>query len=131
MALTTYGKNELNDHIDGKGSWTPAGVYLVLSTADIAADQSGLAEPANGYARLQTQASDWNVSASGTLTNAADLSFAVATGSWGTIAYFGLAETSVKATEDVYIYAALDSSQAITTDQILTFPAGSLTITAT
>ena len=130
MALTTYGKNKVNDHLTKKTAWTPAGAYLVASTADIAADQSGLAEPADTYARVATSGSDWNASASGTLTNAAEIAFAVAGASWGTIAYVGLAETGVATTTDVYIYAALDASKAISTGQYLRFPAGTITLTA-
>lgn len=70
-SFANYWENEILDHIFGKGSYTPPAIYVGLSTAEPLDDASGLAEPSgNGYARVQTSASDWNAASGGSLDNA-------------------------------------------------------------
>ena len=89
--FSDYWENKILDHIFGKGSHTPPTIYVGLSTADPTDDGSGLAEPSgNGYARVQTSASNWNTASNGSLDNAGDITFAQATGSWGMITHFAL-----------------------------------------
>ena len=89
--FSDYWENEILDHIFSKGNYTPPTIYVGLSTADPADDGSGLSEPRdNGYARVATSSSDWNVASGGAVTNANDIIFPKATGSWGTITHFAL-----------------------------------------
>ena len=89
--FSDYWKNEILDHIFSKGSYTPPTIYVGLSTADPTDDGSGSAEPSdNGYARVATTGSDWNVASGGAVANANDIIFPQATGSWGTITHFAL-----------------------------------------
>ena len=79
---------ELLDHLFGVGAYTPPTIYAALSTADPTDAGSGLAEPANNYAR-PTHAS-WNTAAAGAIDNNGVLSFAVPSGTWGLITYCAL-----------------------------------------
>lgn len=128
MSYSDYLENEFIDHITGKGAYTAPTCYLGLSTADPGEDASGLSEPSgNGYARVETEASDWNAASSGSTTNAADISFPAATGSWGTITHVALFDAASGG--NMLASGELDSPQAITADQIARFTAGDLTLT--
>jgi hypothetical protein len=95
MSFSNYLELELLDHLMGKGSYTPPTVYIALSTADPGEAGAGMAEPSgNGYQRKQTAAGDWNVASSGQTTNANELAFPEATGSWGTITHFAFFDAS-------------------------------------
>jgi len=123
-----YLENELLDHVMGKGSYTPPTIYVALSTADPQDDASGLAEPSgNGYARKQTAAADWNVAASGATDNANDITFAQATGSWGTITHFALMDAATAG--NMLMHGALTASKTIGNGDTAKFAAGDLDIT--
>jgi len=127
MSLSNYLENKLLDHITGKSSYSAPTCYVGLSTADPGDDGSGLAEPSgNGYARVETSASDWNSASGGSITNAEAISFPAATGNWGTITHVVLFDAASGG--NMLASGALDSSQAISTDQVARFAAGTLTI---
>lgn len=72
----------------------PATRYIALSTTTPADDGTNFTEPVgNAYARVATTAADWGA-ASGTApavkSNSVALTFPTATGSWGTITWFGI-----------------------------------------
>lgn len=95
MLISNYLENKLADHVVGKTSFTMPAVYLALSTANPAEDGSGLTEPSgNGYARKSTAGSDWTAASGGAAVTANALSFATATGSWGTVTHFALMDAN-------------------------------------
>lgn len=84
---------------------------------------------ASGYASLTVNASDWTVSASGVgykATNATSLTFNTATGGWGTLTHFALAEST---NNKVGIYGTITPNQEIVAGDTPTFPPGALEIT--
>jgi hypothetical protein len=96
-----------------------------LSTADPLDDASELAEPSgNCYARVQTSASDWNAASCSSLDNANDITFAQATGSWGTITHFALFDAS--ASGNMLAHGALSQSKAIGSSDTARFESGDL-----
>jgi hypothetical protein len=126
-SFTYYWENEILDHIFGKGSYTPPAIYVGLSTADPLDDASGSAEPSgNGYARVQTAASDWNPASGGSLDNANDITFAQATGNWGTITHFTLFDAVTGG--NMLAHGALSQSKAIDGSDTAGFEAGDLDI---
>ena len=126
-SFTNYWEDEILDHIFGKGSYAPPTIYLGLSTADPLDDASGLAEPSgNGYARVQTSASDWNAASGGSLDNANDLTFAQATGGWGTIIHFVLFDAATGG--NMLAHGALSQSKAVESSDTAIFEAGDLDI---
>ena len=125
--LTDYWENEILDHLFGNGSYTPPTIYVGLSTGDPLDDTSGLAEPSgNGYARVQTASSDWNAASGGSVDNVNDISFAQATGSWGTITHFALFDAADGG--NMLAHGALSQSKAIGSSETARFEAGALDI---
>lgn len=102
----------------------PTAWYLGLFTANPNEDGSGATEiSGNGYARKSV-----SFSVSGNLaTNSAAVEFDVATGSWGTISHVAVFDASSGGNQ--IAYAALTTSKAIDTDDVLRFPAGDVDIT--
>ena len=94
--FSDYLKNEVLDHVFGKGAYTPPTIYVALSTTEPADDGTNVTEPDSGdaYVRVETAASDWSAAGGsyddGVLKNSEPIEFAEATGAWRTIAYFAL-----------------------------------------
>ena len=125
--FSDYWENKILDHIFGKGNYTPPTIYVGLSTADPTDDGSGLAEPSgNGYARVQTSASDWNAASGESLNNVSDIIFPKATGSWGTISHFALFDTATGG--NMLAHGTLSQSKAIDSSYTPIFDAGDLNI---
>ena len=125
--FSDYWENKILDHIFGKGSYTSPTIYVGLSTADPTDDGSGLAEPSgNGYARTQTSASDWNAASNGSLDNSNDITFAQATGSWGTITHFALFDAITAG--NMLAHGVLSQSKTIGNSDTARFQAGDLDI---
>lgn len=125
--FSDYWENKILDHIFGKGSYTPPTIYVGLSTADPTEDGSGLAEPSgNGYAREQTSASDWNAASNGSLDNAGNITFAQASGNWGTITHFALFDATTAG--NMLAYGVLSQSKSISESDTARFQAGDLRI---
>lgn len=120
-------ENEILDHIFGKGSYTPPTIYVGLSTADPLDSGSGLAEPSgNGYARVATSSGSWTTSSGGSLSNASDISFPQATGSWGTITHFALFDAA--SAGNMLAHGALNQSKTVASGETAKFAAGDLDV---
>ena len=125
-AMSNYLENEILDHILGTGAYTmPSQVYLGLAINSLGEDGSGTELYGNGYSR---QAIDFDAASGATTDNSADVTFSAATGSWGTVAYFGLFDAATYG--NLLIHGAFSASKTITTGDILRISAGSLDITA-
>jgi hypothetical protein len=125
--FSNYWENKILDHIFGKGSYTPPTIYVGLSTADPTDNGSGLAEPSgNAYARVQTSASNWNTASNGSLDNGSDITFAQATGSWGTITHFALFDAATAG--NMLAHGTLTQSKTIGDSDTARFQAGDLDI---
>lgn len=126
-SFSNYWENKLLDHIFGKGNLTPPVIYLGLLTAEPDDDGTGLAEPSgNGYQRVQTSASHWNVSTGGSLDNTGDIFFPMATGNWGTVSHFALFDASTGG--NMLAYGTLSPAKIIGSGAIAKFVAGDLTV---
>jgi hypothetical protein len=126
-SFSDYWENKILDHIFGKGSYTPPTIYVGFSTADPTDSGTGLTEPSgNGYARVQTSASDWNTAANGSLNNAGNITFAQASGNWGTITHFALFDAATAG--NMLAHGALSQSKSISESDMARFEAGDLQI---
>jgi len=127
--LSNYAENELADHIVGKGTYTPpATYYLSLHTANPAEDASGTEVSGGSYARKSFVAADIEDAASQATQNANAITFAEATGAWGTVTHFAVWDAS--SSGNMLIYGALGSSIAPTSGFEVSFAAGELDFTA-
>ena len=128
MSFADFWEDEVLDHLFGKGVYNPPTIWVGLSTADPLDDESGLAEPSgNNYARVETSGSDWDAASGGATANATAITFPAASGSWGTVTHICLFDAS--SAGNLLASVALDSSQAVTTDQIPRFSAGEIDVT--
>lgn len=126
-SFSDYWENKILDHIFGKDGLAPPIIYLGLSTAEPAEDGTDLAEPSgNAYERVQTSASDWNISAGGSLDNLSDVTFAMATGNWGTITHFAMFDAATGG--NILAYGSLSPSKVISSGDIAKFVAGDLVL---
>lgn len=126
-SFSNYWENKLLDHIFGKGDLTPPVIYLGLLTAEPGEDGTGLAEPSgNAYERVQTSASDWNISTGGSLDNIVDIVFPMVTGSWGKVTHFALFDSATDG--NMLAYGTLSPAKVIGSGVIAKFAAGDLVI---
>lgn len=119
---------QILDHFFGKATMAQPSIFVALSTADPTDDGSGVAEPVgNGYARVSAGAAAWNA-ATGTApaiaANGQPVTFAQATGSWGTLTHFALFDASTGGT--FLGSGALNTPTAIGNGDTAEFSAGSL-----
>lgn len=122
-SASDYSENKILDHITGKAEFAKPTAYVGLSTADPTDDGSGLAEPSGGsYARVQTSAANWNSAASGSISNAQDITFPEATGSWGTITHFALFDA--ESGGNMLAHGDLTVSKAVSSGDTVKFSGG-------
>ena len=126
-SFSNYWENKLLDYIFSKGSLTPPVIYLGLLTAEPGEEGTGLAEPSgNAYQRVQTSASDWNVSAGGSLDNSGEIIFPMATGNWGTITHFALFDAATGG--NMLAYGTLSPAKVIGSGAIAKFVESDLAV---
>lgn len=127
-SFADYWENEILDHAMMQGSYTMlSNIWVGLSTANPTDDASGLAEPSgNGYARVSTDAADWDAASGGTLDNANAITFPEATGSWGTVTHFALFDAASGG--NMLAHGALGTSKSITSGDTPQFAAGDLDV---
>lgn len=88
-SLSDYLELELLDHVFEVAAYTPPTIYIALSTADPGDSGGTIAEPVgNGYARKAHAA--WNAAATRAIDNNGVITFAQASGAWGTITHYAI-----------------------------------------
>lgn len=116
-------------------SWTkPTTIAVALTTAVSTATGIGTeVSNSNAYARVacNPSTSNWSLSlVSGveTITNVNAITFAVATGSWGTVTSIALTDSATYGSGNLLAFGTLSSSQVISTSNQFIIPAGGLTL---
>lgn len=85
--------NSVLDNLLGSTTILPATVYIGLMTAAPNPDGSGVVEPVgNAYARVAVtnNPANWPAAAARVKQHANDITFAAATGNWGTLTHVGV-----------------------------------------
>jgi hypothetical protein len=131
MPFTTYLNNALLNEVFGGTTYTPPEtLYIGLSTTTPTTSGNNITEPSgNGYARVAVanNTANWSVASNGQTKNGTAISFPVATGSWGTVTYFFIADA--ESGGNILGYGALTTAQTVANGDTLTFAPNSLTIT--
>lgn len=133
MSFTNYLEDVILDEVFGGTNYTPpATLYIGLSTQQPAEDGTGIAEPptANGYSRADVANTGVNWPATGgdgTKSNGTAITFPQASGDWGTVTHFFIADADTAG--NILAYGTLGVSKTIGTGDTASFGAGSLTIT--
>lgn len=127
MSFSDYAEGKVLDHVFGLGAYTVPTLYVAVSTADPLDSGANAAEPVgNGYTRITTAPSDWSRTAD-QVSNANQLAFPEATGTWGTLTHFMVYDAATGG--NMVFHGALTTSKAIAANETLRFPAGNLTFT--
>lgn len=128
---SSYLEAKLIDHTTGKTAYTMPSVWVGLYTA-APTDAGGGTEvstTSTGYARKSTAAADWTAASGNpaSASNANAITFATASGSWGTVTHFGLFDAASGG--NMLRWGALGTAKAIGSGDTASFAAGALTIT--
>jgi len=103
----------------------PSSFYIALFTSNPAEDASGTEVSTSGTAYAR-QSATFTVSGN-EATNSAAIEFPTATASYGTVTHIGVYDASTGG--NLIAYAALTTSKAIDTGDVLRLPANDLDIT--
>jgi len=129
-SFSNYLENKILDHVFGGTTYSaPSTLYFALSTADPTEDGSSIAEPSgNNYARaaVTNNKTNWGTASGGIVSNAADITFNTASGSWGTITHFAVFDASSGG--NMLIYGSLTESKTIGTGDTPKFNIGDVSI---
>ena len=125
MSFSNYLEYAILDHIFDESSYTAPTWYVALSTTDPGEDGSTITEPVgNGYTRIVLGATTRTLNS---VVNDAAVTYAAASGSWGTIAYIALFDA---VTAGNFLGSnALDSALAVGSGETARFQAGDITVT--
>ena len=124
--MSDYLELKFLDHFTGRASTTaPSAVYLGLAVGSIADNAGGTELSGSNYSR---KAITFAVASGGAISSNASVEFDPATGSWGTVAYWGIWDASTSG--NLLFHGAFTASKAIATGDILKVASGSLTISA-
>ena len=125
-AMSDFLELEVLDHVLGTGSYTmPTTVRIGLSTGSFGDDNSGTELTGNGYAR---QAITFAAASSGSAATNATVTFPTATGSWGSVGFWGIFDAASGG--NLLIHGAFDSAKTIGTGDVFRINSGDLTVTA-
>lgn len=124
MSFSNTFENRVLTWVFTTGSATrPTSWHVALFTSNPAEDGSGTEVSGGDYAR---QSATFTVTGNAA-NNSAALEYPVATASYGTVTHVGVYDASTSG--NLIAYAALTSSKAIDTGDVLRIPAGDLDIT--
>lgn len=103
---------------------SPSIVYVGLFTSDPTDAGSGTEVAGNGYAR---RSATFATPSNGVSTTSATIEFPQATGSWGTVAFFGIYDALTGG--NLLIHGALTTSKTIDNGDVFRITSGNLTVT--
>lgn len=128
-SITDFLENELLDHIFNASYTSPASIFLALCTADPtdAATGASMNEVANSGSYARTAIS-FGAAAARTVTQDADVDFPQATGSWGTVTHWAIADSGTHGAGNVLAHGAFGTSKAINTNNTPSVASGEVTV---
>ena len=124
-AFSNYLENALiNGTLRATSYTAPTTVYVGLFTSDPTDAGSGTEVSGNAYAR---QSATFAAPSSGVSSTSADVQFPQATGTWGTVGWFGIFDALT--TGNLMYHGALTASKTIETGDVFKIASGNLTVT--
>lgn len=136
-AMSDYLEDKFRRHIFKATSYTmPTVLAIALHTSDPTDTGSTATEVANSNAYARTTlnpsaGSNWTLDGTdnGKVTNASDITFPTATGSWGTITHVGIWDSATYGGGNMLFSGALTASKTIGNGDVFKFLTGDLSIT--
>lgn len=129
--MTTYLVNEMLDHtfLTGATGFSQiTNLSLALGTGAFADAGAWTNEVANSGAYARVTHNTWTISGNAASNNGA-ITFTTATGSWGTVSDWALADSATHNGGNMLLYGTWAASQAIAADDQVNVPSGDLDIT--
>jgi hypothetical protein len=124
-AFSNYLENALiNGTLRATSYTAPTTVYVGLFTSDPTDAGSGAEVSGNAYAR---QSATFAAPSNGVSSTSADVQFPQATGTWGTVGWFGIFDALT--TGNLMYHGALTASKTIETGDVFKIASGNLTVT--
>lgn len=127
-------ENKILDLVLGAVAYTaPTTVYIALFTDTNTATQrdAGTVTEVSGgsYARVAVtnNTTNWPAASAGSKSNGTAITFPTSTASWGTVTAFGIYDASTAG--NLLYWGDLTASQAVGTNNTLSFQVGQLTVT--
>lgn len=137
-SMTDFLEDKIRGYIHRSGTFTqPTTLAAALATgsptdAGTGASMSEVPN-SNNYARVNNAAGsgNWTAASStdGLTDNTAAITFAAASGSWGTVSHCGLANSTTHGAGDLLYHGALTASKAVGSGDVFQFAAGAFDIT--
>jgi hypothetical protein len=129
MNLSNYLANALLNHVLRNSQYTrPTNVYVALYTTNPTPADTGQEVSGGGYTRLPIVFGPPAVEGGKpTVKNSADIAFAIASASWGTISHIALRDAATGG--NLLYFAALDSPRSILANDVFKFLTGSVAAT--
>ena len=141
-ALSDYLENKLVDHIFRGQTFSAPTLYVGLLTAAPSDAGGGTEVSGSAYARVKAAAgasqalTDWkstqndNLASTGTggqTSNSSPVNFPTPSATWGTVTHFGIYDASSGG--NLLVHGSLNVAKTINQDDVVSFPAGSLSVT--
>lgn len=132
MAKSDFLENKILDHILGASAYAaPATVYIALFVSDPTDANNGTEVSGGSYARIAVtnNLTNWPAAVGGSKSNAAAITFVVATALWGTVGWVGLYDAASGG--NLLYHGALTEPRTISSGDQFSFPIGSLIVAET
>jgi len=128
--MTTYLANEMLDHtfLNSDPGFSQPTIYLAMGTGAFADAGAWTNEVADTGAYARVAHASWTVTGNAADNNGA-ITFTTATGSWGTVSDWALADSGTHNGGNMLLYGTWNSSQDIAADDQANVPTGDLDIT--
>jgi len=117
-------ENELLDHIFNGSAYSTPAKYIALFTAAPSDSGGGTEVAGNDYARKQH--SVWSVASGGQTSNTGAVTFAAASGAWGTVTHFGIFDSLNGG--NLLAWGSVGTPKSVAANETVSFADSSLTI---
>lgn len=124
-AMSDYLENAMiNATLRGTAYTSPTKVYLALYTSNPTDAKTGTEVTGGAYARQEIT---FNAPSNGTAVSATDVTFPVASASWGTVTHIGIMDAATAG--NLLYHGTLTNTKTIAVDDQLKIAAGDVSIT--
>jgi hypothetical protein len=140
-AMSTYLEGQFITHVFRTGTFTkPTVLALALCTTTPIASDSGTLSGAgstgievansNGYTRVTYNPLDanWAVASNGTTSNSSSITWASATGNWGTVTSLAICDNITYNTGQMFFFSTLAQNKVLSANDTFSFASSGLTV---
>lgn len=134
-AMTDFLEAKIGDSLFNDDAWTIPSTNVALLTAAAGESTSGTeVSNSNAYVRVLVNndgstTPKWSTYTAGTYDNVEDITWPTATGNWGTVSDFKIADSITHSGGNDLIYGVLTSSKVVDNNDTFKFAAGDLDMT--